>query len=172
MTMERWDIANPERLFLSNRLRAALAASSSRCQGRGPATGGRAVKHLASPSFYRTFDLLLGLTNPGAKLSCWTHDGVEWVRERTSITGRSHGFVIEVVSLTKAGRHGWCLLVTKEHWWAGESTEAIHSGRWSRAVSGRRKDILEWFRKHESEIDRGLQVAPRRSAARMGVQAS
>jgi hypothetical protein len=122
------------------------------------------VKHLASPSFYRTFDLLLSLSNPGAKLTCWTHDGVEWVRERTSIAGRSHGFVIEVVTLTKAGRRGWSLLVAKEHWWAGESTEAIRSGRWTRALGGRRKDILEWFRKHELEIDRGLPPSTRRAA--------
>jgi hypothetical protein len=121
------------------------------------------VKNLASPSFFRTFDLLMGIGNPGSKLTSWNHDGVEWVRERTSVTGRSHGFVIEVITLTKAGRNAWCLMVTKEHWWIGEATEAIRSGRWARAITGRRKDILEWFRKHEVEIDRGLSTSSRRA---------
>jgi hypothetical protein len=122
------------------------------------------MKNFASPSFFRTFDLLLGATNPGSKLTHWTYDGVEWARDRYSTTGRTHGFVIEIMTLTRAGRHGWCLMVTKEHWWAGEATEAIRSGRWARPVSGRRKDIIEWFRKQELEIDRALPPASRGSA--------
>jgi hypothetical protein len=115
------------------------------------------MKNFASPSFFRTFDLLMGATNPGLKLTEWTYDGVEWVRDRYSVTGRTYGFVIEIISLTRPGRRGWCLMVTKEHWWAGAGIEPIKSGRWARPVSGRGKDIIEWFRKQESELDRGAQ---------------
>jgi len=111
------------------------------------------VRNLATPSFFRTFDLLLVASNPGLKLTKWSYDGVDWVRGRYSVTGRNHGFVIEINTLTRPGRRGWCLLVTKEHWWAGMRTEAIKSTQWARPVSGRSKDILEWFRKHEKAID-------------------
>jgi hypothetical protein len=45
------------------------------------------MKSLASPSFFRFFDLLVGHTNPGLKLPRWTFDGVELERERHSFMG-------------------------------------------------------------------------------------
>ncbi|MEJ2434353.1 MAG: hypothetical protein P8Y53_14770, partial [Pseudolabrys sp.] len=69
------------------------------------------MKTLASPSFFRTFDLLLDAGNPGAKLTHWNYDGVEWVRDRYSVTGPSHGFIIDIISLTQPGRRGWSLMV-------------------------------------------------------------
>jgi len=54
------------------------------------------MKNFASPSFYRTFDLLLGTINPSAKVAYWTYGDVEWVRDRYSITGRTHGIIIEI----------------------------------------------------------------------------
>ena len=113
------------------------------------------MKNLASPSFFRIFDLLLDAGNPGAKLTQWSYDGVEWTRDRYSVTGRNHGFVIEIISVTRPGRRGWCLMVTKEHWWAGARTEAIKSVHWARPVSGQRKDIIDWFRKYEAALERG-----------------
>jgi hypothetical protein len=107
------------------------------------------VKNLASPSFFRAFDLLLGTGNPGSKLIQWSYDGVDWMRHRYSITGSNHGFVIEIISLTHPGRKGWSLMVTKEHWWIGQRSEPIRSVHWARPVSGNRKDIMGWFRKHE-----------------------
>ena len=112
------------------------------------------MKNLASPSFFRTFDLLMGVTNPGSKLTQWSLDSVEWVRDRYSVAGRAHGFVVEIVTLTRPGRRGWSLMVTKEHWWAGVGGEAIKSLRWARPVSGRRTDIIDWFRKQEAALDR------------------
>ena len=115
------------------------------------------MKNLASPSFFRTFDLLLGAGNPGATLSHWNYDGVEWERDRYSVTGRNHGFVIEIISLTRPGRRGWSLMVAKEHWWAGQRSEPVKSVHWARPVGGHRKDIIEWFRKHEAALDRDSQ---------------
>jgi hypothetical protein len=123
------------------------------------------MKNFASPSFYRTFDLLLGTINPGAKLSHWTYDGVEWVRDRYSVTGRTHGIIIEIFTLTRPGRGGWSVMVTKENWWAGTESEAIKASRWARPTSGRRSDIMEWFREQESELERGSQTILR-SASR------
>lgn len=119
------------------------------------------MKNFASPSFFRTFELLMGVTNPGVKLTQWLFGGVEWVRDRYSVTGQTHGFVIEIVTLTRPGRRGWSLMVTKEHWWAGAGSEAIKTLRWARPASGRRKDIIEWFRKQEAEFDRGIQPVRR-----------
>jgi hypothetical protein len=112
------------------------------------------MKNFASPSFFRLFDLLLGNSNPGSKLSQWTYGDVDWARDRYSVTGPHHGLVIEIFTLNRKGRRGWSLMVVKEHWWAGSETEAIKSTRWARPVSGRRSDIIEWLRQHELEIDR------------------
>ena len=74
------------------------------------------MKSFAHPSFFRLFDLLLSLTNPGLKRSHWTHDGVQFERERHSVTGPRHGLAIEIFTLTRSGRHGWSLMVVKEYW--------------------------------------------------------
>jgi hypothetical protein len=183
MNVWRWDRENPQQiLFLdlaripANKpfgdMRRSLSGSDHRIAGelcaRSMASINRdrlqevgIMKNFASPSFYRTFDLLLGTINPGAKLSYWTYDDVEWVRDRYSITGRTHGIIIEIFTLTRPGRRGWSVMVTKENWWAGTESEAIKSSRWARPTSGRRSDIMEWFREQELELDRSSQAIPR-----------
>jgi hypothetical protein len=110
------------------------------------------VKSFGDPSFFRLFDLLTGLTNPGLKRPHWTHDGVEFERERHSVMGPRHGFVIEITTLTRPGRRGWSLMVIKEYWWAGEESKALKSLRWARPTSGLRGDILAWLRTQEAKI--------------------
>jgi len=121
------------------------------------------MKNFASQSFYRTFDLLLSTISPNAKGSSWTYDGVEWVRDRYSITGRTHGIIIEIFTLTRSGRNGWSVMITKENWWAGTESEAIKSSRWARPTSGRRRDILEWFREQELRLERSSQTVLRQT---------
>ena len=116
--------------------------------------GARAVKNFAHPSFFRLFDLLLSLTNPGLKRSHWTHDGVEFERERHSVTGPRHGLAIEIFTLTRPGRRGWSLMVIKEYWWAGEESKALKNLRWARPTSGQRADILSWLRAQDAKIGR------------------
>jgi hypothetical protein len=113
------------------------------------------VKNLAHPSFFRLFDLLLGLSNPGLKRSHWTHDGVEFERERHSVMGPKHGLVIEIFTLTRPGRRGWSLMVIKEYWWAGEESKALKNLRWARPTGGQRADILSWLRAQDAKIGRG-----------------
>jgi len=110
------------------------------------------VKSFAHPSFFRLFDLLLSLINPGLKRSHWTHDGVQFERERHSVTGPRHGLAIEIFTLTRLGRHGWSLMVVKEYWWAGEESKALKNLRWARPISGQRSHILSWLRAQEIKI--------------------
>ena len=108
------------------------------------------MKSLAHASFFRAFDLLLGATNPGLKLSSWSHDGVAWERERHSFSGPRHGLTIEIVTLTRPGKRGWSLMIVKEYWWVGQQSRAVKSLRWAKPVSGQRADILTWFRAQEA----------------------
>jgi hypothetical protein len=117
------------------------------------------MKTLAQPSFFRAFDLLLSMTNPGLKQARWIHDGVEFERERHSFSGAKHGLTIEIVTLTRAGRpgrRGWSLMVTKEYWWAGPDNKAFKNLRWARPVSGQRNDMLNWMRVQDAALERAL----------------
>jgi hypothetical protein len=112
------------------------------------------VKNLAQPSFFRLFDLLVSLTNRGLKRSHWTHDGVEFERERHSVMGPRHGLTIEIFTLRRVGRRGWSLIVVKEYWWAGEESRTLKNLRWARPISGQRSDILSWLRAQDAKIGR------------------
>jgi hypothetical protein len=112
------------------------------------------MKNLSGPSFYRLFDLLVSMTNPGLKLARWEVDGVDWERQRHSFTGPSHGFGVEIFTLTRSGTHGWVLMVIKEYWWTGEENRALKSLHWSRPLRGRRGDVITWFRMQEAGLER------------------
>jgi hypothetical protein len=118
----------------------------------GPEFG--SMKNLARPSFFRMFDLLLSTTNPGFKLSRWIHDGVEFERERHSFTSPRHGLTIEIFTLTRSGRRGWSLMVTKEYWWAGTESKALKNLRWARPLGGQRTDLFAWLRAQEAALER------------------
>ncbi len=113
------------------------------------------MKSFGDPAFFRLFDLLMSLTNRGLKRSHWTHDGVEFERERHSVTGPKHGLAIEIFTLTRPGRRGWSLMVIKEYWWAGEESKALKNLRWARPISGQRGDIIAWLRTQDAKIENG-----------------
>jgi hypothetical protein len=112
------------------------------------------VKNFAQPSFFRLFDLLVSSTNRGLKRSHWTHDGVEFERERHSAMGPRHGLTIEIFTLRRTGRRSWSLMVVKEYWWAGEESKALKNLRWAKPTSGQRTDILTWLRAQDAKIGR------------------
>jgi len=112
------------------------------------------MKSLQRPSFFRMFDLLLSTTNPGFKLSRWAHDGVEFERERHSFSSPRHGLTIEIITLTRSGRRGWSLMVTKEYWWAGAESKAFKNLRWARPLGGQRSDLFAWLRAQEAALER------------------
>lgn len=120
------------------------------------------MKNFAQPSFFRLFDLLISLTNPGLKRSHWVYDGVDFERERYSVTGPRHGLVIEIFTLRRAGRRGWSLMVTKEFWWVGEESKVLKNLRWARPTAGQRADILSWLRVQEGKVARKSSSAPER----------
>lgn len=128
-------------------LHRSIAESQSGCEGA-------VVKSFAQPSFFRLFDLLVSTTNPGLRLTHWTHDGVEFERERHSFTGPKHGLTIEIVILSRAGRRGWSLMVTKEYWWAGAESRPFKNLRWARPLTGQRSDLLAWLRAQEAALER------------------
>jgi hypothetical protein len=114
------------------------------------------MKSLARPSFFRMFDLLLSSTNPGMTRSRWTHEGVDFERERHSFTSSRHGIVIEIFTLTRNGRRGWSLMVTKEYWWVGPDAKPFKNLRWARPLSGERSDLFAWLRAQEAALERSL----------------
>jgi hypothetical protein len=57
------------------------------------------MKSLSNASFFRSFDLLVGETNPGQKLDDWKVDDVQFERERHSFSGRTHCYVIDVFTV-------------------------------------------------------------------------
>jgi hypothetical protein len=116
------------------------------------------MKSLARPSFFRMFDLLLSTTNPGLKLTRWTHDSVEFERERHSFTGPKHGVTIEIFTLTRSGRRGWSLMVVKEYWWAGVESKPFKNARWARPLAGQRADLFAWLRVQETALERSTSM--------------
>lgn len=122
------------------------------------------MKNFAQPSFFRVFDLLLGITNPGLKRSSWMHDGVAWERERHSFTGPRHGLTVEIVTLTRPGNRHWGIMIVKEYWWAGTENRALKSLRWAKAVAGQRSEIINWFRRQEAALERQMRGADHATA--------
>jgi hypothetical protein len=122
------------------------------------------MKNFAQPSFFRVFDLLVGATNPGLKLSSWTYDGVVWERERHSFTGATHGQTIEIFTLRRLGKRGWNVMIVKEYWWVGKENKPVKAVRWAKPIEGQRIDIMNWFRAQETGLDRRL-IARERSTA-------
>lgn len=116
------------------------------------------MRSLARPSFFRMFDLLVSSTNPGMKLTRWTHSDVEFERERHSFSSARHGIVIEIFTLTRSGRRGWALMVTKEYWWAGPEAKPFKNLRWARPLSGERSDLFAWLRSQEAALERSLEL--------------
>ena len=116
------------------------------------------MKSLARPSFFRVFDLLLGTTNPGLKLSSWTHDGVTWEHERHSFMGTKHGQTLEIFTLTRPGKRGWSVMIVKEYWWVGKESKPVRALHWAKPIDGQRVEMLNWFRAKEAELGRRMTV--------------
>jgi hypothetical protein len=111
------------------------------------------MKNFTHPSLFRVVDLLVSLTNPGLRRSAWTHDGVDFCRERHTFNGPSHGLAIDIFRLAHSGRRGWSLMVVKEYWWSGEESNPLKSIRWARPIGGQRNDILAWLREQEPKLE-------------------
>ncbi len=118
------------------------------------------MKSLASPSLFRTIDLLIAAGNPGLKRAQWSGQGAEWSRERHSFNGPSHNFAVEVTTLAHAGRRPWTLIVVKEFWWLGAHSKDFKTFQWARLASGQRKDALRWISEQEALLEQQTAAAP------------
>lgn len=114
------------------------------------------MRSLARPSFFRMFDLLLSITNSGLRQSRWSVDGVQLEHERHSFTGPRHSLTISVFTLTREGRRGWSLMVTKEIWWFGPDSKPFKDLRWARHLSGQRGDMMAWLKAQEARLEKSL----------------
>jgi hypothetical protein len=107
------------------------------------------------------FDLLLSTTNSGLSRPHWSVDGVEFEHERHSFTGPRHSLAISIFTLTRHGRRGWSLMVTKEIWWVGPESKPFKDLRWARHLSGERSDMMTWLRAQEARLEQSLSLARR-----------
>lgn len=113
------------------------------------------MKTLSGSSFFRLFDMLITIGNPGLKLDRWKIGDAQVERERHSFSGRTHCFAIDVYMLTHEGRKGWKLMIAKEHWWDGNHKHAIRTQAWARLIEGSRRDAMAWLRSKETDLQRG-----------------
>ncbi|MBI1364917.1 MAG: hypothetical protein GC153_03045 [Alphaproteobacteria bacterium] len=109
------------------------------------------MKALGDASFFHAFETIADAGNPGHHQKSWRHEGACWRRDRQSISCAEYTLIAEVFTVAHETRPKWTLLVVKEHWWAGEEKDAVRSQRWARPISGRRSDILAWFRARQNE---------------------
>ncbi len=116
------------------------------------------MKTLSGPSFFRTFDLLVGTSNPGLKADQWAVEDVQFTREKHSFSGGTHCFVVEIFFLSRPGRHGWEFMVAKEHWWNDGHKRFIKTLRWSQRTGGEAKNIMTWWRAQETALQRRTEV--------------
>jgi hypothetical protein len=123
------------------------------------------MKGFSQPSFFRVFDLLISLTNPGLKRARWAHDGVNFERDRHTFTAATHGFAIDVFTLTRPGSRGWSLIVAKEYWWLDEAGKSTKSLQWARPTGGQRTEILRWFEAQKASTERAGKGPPKSGGA-------
>ena len=72
---------------------------------------------------------------------------------------------MEIFTFTRTGKRGWTLMVVKEYWSIGEESKDTKVLRWARPTSGRRNDIIAWFREQEAILERSSMPI-----AQMGIQ--
>lgn len=110
------------------------------------------MRKIGDASFFRIVDRLLdpGITRtPRVR---WSIDGVNWLRERHSYAGASHGFTIEVTTGTTAAKPGWTLVIVKEYW-RDAGGESMKSPQWAHIEAGSRADVVAWLERQERKLE-------------------
>jgi hypothetical protein len=111
------------------------------------------LRKIGDASFFRIVDRLLVSGTGRTPVVRWQIDGVNWLRERHSYAGASHGFTVEVTTGTRAAKPGWTLVVVKEYWRAG-SGESMKSLQWAHIENGSRTDVVAWLERQERKLER------------------
>ena len=110
------------------------------------------MRKIGDASFFRIVDRLLVAGTGRTPVVRWSIDGVNWLRERHSYAGVSHGFTVEVTTGTKAGKPGWTLVVVKEYW-RDASGESMKSLQWAHIEAGSRADVVAWLERQERKLE-------------------
>jgi len=111
------------------------------------------VRKIGDASFFRIVDRLLEAGTTRMPRTRWSIDGVDWLRERHSYAGVSHGFTIEVTTGTRAAKPAWTLVVVKEYW-RDASGESMKSPQWAHIERGSRADVVAWLERQERNLER------------------
>lgn len=114
------------------------------------------MKTFADNSFFLLFDEIVRMDKPKDAPDVWSAAGVSWRHSRHSYEAHSYGFITEVYEITADTKSGWCLIVVKEHWWAGRNGEAIRTARWAKPLRGNRAAILSWLKSRQRELENTL----------------
>jgi len=111
------------------------------------------VRKIGDASFFRIVDRLLEAGPTRTPKTRWNIDGVDWLRERHSYAGASHGFTIEVTTGTRAAKPAWTLMVVKEYWRDARG-ESMKSPQWAHIEAGSRADVVAWLERQERNLER------------------
>ncbi len=109
------------------------------------------MRKIGDASFFRIVDRLLDPGTTRTPRVRWSIDGVEWLRERHSFAGASHGFSVEVTTGTKAAKPTWTIVVVKEYWRSG-SGQDLKVLQWAHVEAGRRADVVAWLERQEKAL--------------------
>ena len=108
------------------------------------------MRRFGNSSFFRTFDYVVGLANPGLKLDRFVIDGITWTRERHSFAGQAYGFALDVFTGVCPGASGWTVTVVKEYWRGGGRSKSTKNIQWAAVHLGRKSDVMAWLTAQEN----------------------
>ena len=109
------------------------------------------MRKIGDAQFFRIVDRLLDPGTTRTPKVRWSIDGVEWLRERHTFAGASHGFSVEVTTGIKAAIPAWRLVVVKEYWRTGGGQD-LKSIQWAHVEAGRRADVVDWLERQERAL--------------------
>lgn len=109
------------------------------------------MRKIGDASFFRIVDRLLDPGTTRTPKVRWSIDGVEWLRERHSFSGASHGFSVEVTTGIEAAKSAWKIVVVKEYWRAGDGQD-LKALQWAHVETGSRADVVDWLERQERTL--------------------
>lgn len=116
------------------------------------------MKSIHSKAFLNVWRALYHESHPGPTIDRWQCDGVDWVRDTYRIGSRDYAFHVEahVLTHTAKGPTSWALLVVVERWWGRGRRDALKTAEWRQVLSGRDKQILNWFDRQRARLEARL----------------
>lgn len=111
------------------------------------------LRTLSDPRLLQHLDHLAYSVDPTRALRRWNAYGLDWTRTRQSTYGPDFSFTADITVLRRPTPKSWSLLVVRESWWAGGSTDPIKMRQWAHLLSGNKSDALAWAKKTMSTVN-------------------